>query len=180
MRLRFENTMEDMVAFQKYHWSHSPSLRRMIALLRWGGAVAMVATGVISGMKKGSAFDMFYALAQGLLFAFIFPRLIQWSMKLQTSWMYREGNSKMHLGEQELEIVADGIVERNPYSEIKTSWAALGKVASTSEHTFIYISAVVAHVIPHQRIKEGDYQTFMEELGRRYRPDQTLQSVNRG
>ncbi len=38
------------------------------------------------------------------------------------------------------------------------------KVESDGEHTFVYVGALSALIIPRQRIIEGDYEIFVHEL----------------
>lgn len=98
-------------------------------------------------------------------------------MKHQVRNFYSEGKNRGVIGEHELEISADGIIERTLYNETKSAWGAVEKIESNPEYTFIYMNSVTAHVIPTRRIIEGDLSEFLTTLGQHYQPDQQLQQA---
>ena len=176
MLLRFESTVEDLLAFQDYQYAHSSTVRRRLA--RKVGALSLISFG---GMISMSSHDgVINAAVSGLivagLVALVCPSLVRYNMKAHIRKMCVTGDYKLFLGDGELEIVEDGIISRTPYGEGKLAWGAIEQIESTAEYTFIYVGTLMAMIIPHNRIEEGDYKVFMTELGRHYKPDQKLQS----
>jgi hypothetical protein len=41
MKIRYRNTVEDLLAFHEYHSAHSPTIQRQVAWQRWGIAVCI-------------------------------------------------------------------------------------------------------------------------------------------
>ena len=173
MRLRYENTLDDAIAFQQYHYTHSPTARRSIAGLRWGGVALIMFMCFAAGKDKLLLHLVEMCILSGI-YILILPVLVRRSIKRQSRRMYSEGSNKGMLGEHELEITEDGIIERSPYNETRTAWGAVERIESTPDHTFIYAGSMMAHVIPHSRINEGDYKAFLAQLGQRFQPDQPL------
>ena len=68
------------------------------------------------------------------------------------------------MGEHRLEIENDGLTERTDVNETKTLWRGMERVASTKTHTFIYVTSLSAHIIPHDRIMAGNLQEFVQDV----------------
>jgi hypothetical protein len=102
------------------------SVYRMLST--WLGALAIfcvtvTATSGTPGIVAG--------LVTGAGFVVIYPALMRWAAHQQLRMMYSGGRNKGILGEHELEICDDGIIERTPYNETKTAWAAIERVENT-------------------------------------------------
>jgi hypothetical protein len=177
MRLRYENTMEDLLAFQAYHIAHSPTMKRMQVGNRWGGALVIFGLTLwIAKLDTGNMFAGLIGAGVGAgVYALIYPLLVRRSIRRRTLKLYAEGQNKGFLGEHELEVADDGLIGRSPYSESKIAWGTVERIETTPEYTFLYVGSVSAYIIPHNRIIEGDYRAFLTELGQRFHPDQRLQ-----
>ena len=73
-----------------------------------------------------------------------------------------------------MEVYPDGISSRSAFAEVKYFWAAIEQIASSPTHTFIYVSRVVALIIPHTRLESGDYNQFMAAISNYYHPETLL------
>jgi hypothetical protein len=71
------------------------------------------------------------------------------------------------LGPHELELVGQELVERTPISESRTRLQAFERVVTEGGYTFVYLSAVTAHVIPHAAVRDGDPEAFVHALTQR-------------
>jgi hypothetical protein len=78
--------------------------------------------------------------------------------------MFKEGANKTILGPHELELTESDLIERTPFGESRVRFQAIERVASEGSHTFIYLSAVSANVIPHHAVSEGDREAFVAAL----------------
>ena len=96
----------------------------------------------------------------GLLSA-IFNCTFPASVDRQARRLYKEGTNKGVFGQHEIEIDDDGLVERTEVNETRQSWHGVERIAETDEHAFIYISSVMAHIIPKQSVTAGDPDTFI-------------------
>jgi hypothetical protein len=178
MIIRFERTMDDMIAFNDFHYSHSPFMKRFMFWYRWGGAlfIFLVCTLLIQALTPGSPalFAPLLSLVGAGVFAAIAPSAIRRRMRKQVRKLYSEGKNVSALGELELELTDTGLIAKSAYTETKLAWGAIERIESTPTHTFLYLSSVQAYIIPHNKIIEGDYRALMAEIGRRFQPGQKL------
>lgn len=61
-------------------------------------------------------------------------------------------------------ITAEGIRESTSNSESYHKWEAIDHISVTSEHIFIYIAPITAHIIPRRIIGDGDFNKITELL----------------
>lgn len=108
-------------------------------------------------------------------YVLIYPRLMRNHIRKVSRKLYSEAANRTVLCWHELEIYEGGFIERTAYNENRSAWGAIERIESAPGYTFIYIGPGNAHVIPHQRIAEGDLREFLVELGKHFRPDATLQ-----
>jgi hypothetical protein len=181
MRIRYADTLDDLVAFSDFHAAHSTTVKQNIRLTRWTSAVLVIAltfaalTFVTDDSMALSA-KVFGALVGGVFMFVVVPHLTRWNLRVQMRKILREGRNKSVVGEHELEILDEGLLERTEYNETKSSWAGIERVVSTPQYTFIYITSVSAHVIPRESVSEGDYDAFIQELTRRIHAAQHIPS----
>jgi hypothetical protein len=165
VRLRYENTIEDLVAFNRYHFEHSPSVRR----IKLGLMFALPAVILAAVAAVAIVVDEWMFLAAGVPFAVLAAVLVPGTYRRevdrQVRRLYGEGANKGVVGEHELELVGDELVERTPFGEMRTRLRAVERVVSDAGYTLIYLSAVMAHVIPHDAVSEGDPEAFAEAVG---------------
>ncbi len=164
MILKYDTTLEDVVAFNRYHSANSPYIRKikllsvilMAALLIFGSLLVplpgevsrsfVVVSAVVFSGLSAVAFNYFFVAA----------------LERQARRLYGEGMNRGTFGQHELEIDDDGIVERTKYNETRNSWRGVERIAETEKHAFIYVSSMAAHVIPKRSVSEGDPEAFIE------------------
>lgn len=152
-----------MVAFNRHYCAHSPAIRRtkltytllVSALLIAGSLFVPLIEGVTRPIIVAAA--VVFAGLFSVVFSYTFPAL----MDRQVRRLYKEGTNKGTLGQHELEIDDSGLVERTEVSESRQSWQGIERISETEKHTFIYISSMMAHVIPKHSVTTGDPDTFV-------------------
>jgi len=178
MRLYFERTLDDMIAFNDFHFRHSPYMKRFMFWYRLIGALAIVLVStVLSQVLTPTApflFSFILSLIGAGVFVVLAPSLVQKRMKKQVRKLYSEGKNVSALGAQELELTDTGLIARSEYMETKLAWGAIERIESTPTHTFLYLSSVQAYIIPHDKIREGNYHALLTEIGSRFQPGQKL------
>ena len=174
MQLGWENTMEDLVAFNKYHYKHSPVLRRRRQTL-----LAIVA--VLEFLWFFWCFGwthpelallyLIVTFAIGILLGLCLRWLIGDRLIRR---LYSREKNRSFFGAHELELTDEYLIHRTAYTDSKVAWGVIERIESTKDHTFIYVGTNSAVIIPHERITQGVYGVFMQDLGRRFKPDQPL------
>lgn len=82
-------------------------------------------------------------------------------MDRQVRRLYKEGTNKGTLGQHELEIDDSGLVERTEVNETRHAWQGVERIVETDTHALIYISSMMAHVIPKRSVTVGDADAFI-------------------
>jgi hypothetical protein len=167
MKIRYENTLEDLVAFNRYHCHNSPAARRERAINLWGGiALGLAGTAVVSAVLK-EPYTLLGGLCASALWLLVARYYSDWWTDRRARKQYGEGENKGVLGTHELELTPDSLIEKTQYGGTVTALEAIEKLDSSDRYTFIYVSAVSGYVIPHDAVSEGSHEAFVAELRRR-------------
>lgn len=171
MKIYYDTTLEDLVAFNRYHCDHSPSARRTMTLLKWSLPLLLVLALGCVAFEDGSIAGLVAAVIGLVLFGglwlFLWPSYFRWSIDRHARRLYSEGANKGVIGPHELELIEDSLVERNPFGESSARLCVIEKIVTTEDFTFIYTSAMGAHVIPHETVDKGELRAFIDALEQR-------------
>jgi hypothetical protein len=168
MDIQYQPTLADLLAFNRYHMNHSPSLRRYHWYVRIGTSILCVVVCLITFYALTRSFQIpvvFYAIAFGLgiFFFFALPSMIWSSTKKRIERMFREGQNKGMSNTTKLAISEDGMEANNSLSASKMLWSAIEKITVTDEYIFLYVSAMNAMVIPQRAFAtEAQRQEFIQ------------------
>ena len=164
--ITFTNTIDDIVAFNMYHLAHSPTARRIKFWSTWG--IVLVVLGIAAVLSLlGESFAPLIFAAIWMLFVLPIALSYKWTVRRRVVKLIREGKNKGVLGAHTLRIDEDGLHETSEVSEGKTLWSGIERIGEDEEYLFVYVQAMMAHVIPRNRIDAGDLQAFTDELRRR-------------
>ncbi len=165
MILRYEISMDDLVAFNRYHSANSPAIKRSKSTFMILVSGLVVGLSLLIDPPPGIARSVVASVAVlfALLFSFIFNRVFRSSLDRHVRRLLNEGANKGCFGWHELEIDNDGLVERTEVNETRHSWQGIEKIAETESHAFLYTSSFMAHVIPKQSISTGDAVQFIAD-----------------
>jgi len=181
MRIRYERTIDDIIALNYFDFHHSSATQGIVRRYRWTGSIAiwLLAALLIYILVPGMPvfLTLLVAFLDAVFFAIMAPRIVLKKTMRNVRKRYAEGQNATLLGEQELELTDTGLIARSNYTETKLAWGAIERIETTPEHTFLFISSINAYIIPHNRIIEGDYRALMAEIGRRFQPGQPLQKI---
>jgi hypothetical protein len=169
MHIRFENRLEDMLAFNQYHLASSTALRR--AQRRPLLIIACLGIGIsalIALSEESPFFLLVGSMWTALCIGFI-QLSTRWRTRRITAQMLTEGSNKSLYGWHELELEGEQLTKRSLYITTIMDLRLVEKIAETPDHAFIYISAVSALIIPRRDVPEADYQEFFDELRERLR-----------
>jgi len=82
------------------------------------------------------------------------------------------------LGNHELEIIPEGLIERTPVSEQRLSWAGIDRIEADSEYSYIYVGTNAAHVVPKARVTDGNYEAFIQSIQQHWREHHSSSEPN--
>lgn len=165
MIVTYHNTIEDMVAFNRYHCVNSPAIKKArlpFLALMWA---LLIAGAFFSPQEKETTRPMIVAAAVLFagLFSLVYIRSYPGIVERNARRLYKEGKNKGFLCSHELEVDASGLVERTEVNETRQSWQGVERIVETDEHVFIYVSSLMGHVIPKRSVVSGDVDGFIEK-----------------
>jgi hypothetical protein len=178
MKLRYRNTIEDLIAFNAFLYSKSPMLTRQalhpaVAIFVLGCLV--ISVGALdwtwTDRVAANVFSVLNYLVLDILIAtafYVFVRLLMArQLRRNVCKMYQQKPDKIALGERELEIVDGKLVERTPFSTTYWELSGIEQIVSAPQHVFVFTSAWQAYILPRVTLAEGEMQEFVGHLERR-------------
>ncbi len=182
VRIRYENSIEDVVAFLEFHTDSSPQVRRSRLLGMWVVPAVLMVGATIAAVAQHRIGWVVQGMIYGALYLLIYCWLYRRNQRRALEALQTEGRNDAVLCEHILVITPEGLVERTPVSESRLAWSALEKVERTEAYTFVYTQAQGAHVIPRDSLIEGDHDRFigaLEEAMARHRPPPRVRADDR-
>lgn len=156
--------MDDIIAFNLYHYEHSPTTRRQMYWMRYIWPVVIALLIIAIGSLAGLAFWSTGAgLAVILVWVIFFPKLLRRELRSRMRSYLLEGGNAAMIGKRTLSLDPDSIVETSDAGENKTRWSAVEKIVKHQDVIYIYISAVFAHAVPRRAFEtDAEFNRFFE------------------
>lgn len=164
MTIEFETTVDDIVAFNIYHFEHSPAGRRQAFLVRYVVPLIIALLFLLmSGLDDSGLWFAFPGLIVLAAWVILFPILHRWVLRMSVKSFLREGRSPAMIGKRTLMLEDDSIFESTDAGENRTKWKAVEQIVKDHDVIYIYISAVLAHVVPRRAFAtEAEFDRFYE------------------
>lgn len=167
MLICFEITIDDIVAFNRYHLAHSTTIRN--AKIRWvvmsciGSPIAAFCSYLIlPNSLLGTICAAGAFVIAGGAFAAIYFSGFHSAPEQQVRKLLAEGRNEGMLGIHELAIDHQGISETTNVGKSRRLWTAVNRIEETEDYAFLYITAISAHVIPKHNVTAGDAAEFIQ------------------
>lgn len=164
MRIVYENTIDDLVAFTRFHAAHSQTIRRQRAIQVWIGTVSLLVGGALFALMTKHFVPLVVGAVLTVLFLLWVPGYFRRYLEREARRIYAEGPNKSMIGWHELELGDGELIERSEFGGTRSALEVVDRIARDAQHTFIYVSSVSAHVIPHATVKEGNVEEFVVAL----------------
>ena len=121
MTVEYELTVDDLDAFNMYHFAHSPAMRGQLLQMRLGlSAVAVILALVLIYIMRQSlgetgmdAPSLVIAGGAGLVLLLIYPRFARSDIRKRTVKLLREGQVAGSFGQQQLRLSPEGLHTRS-------------------------------------------------------------------
>ena len=182
MKLRYRNDIEDLVAFARFYYQHSPLIKQQaranaVVLLFF----LLIGTPIIFLSARGGAStpsDQLVGLvvclglpiaALPIVMYFVWQPLLVYNGCNNTRKIYQHNPDKAALGDQELELIGGQLVARNEYCKAYWTLSAIEDVATSPQYVFIRHSGIRAFIIPRGEVPEDELSSFIAELERQCR-----------
>ena len=178
MRIRFESTIDDLVAFHRFHYANSPSWRRQVwlrSLLVPGALAVMFAWMMLTPsdrLQEANDPPMWIyspcvgvpLIALSIVWIFFVRWFSGWSLVRTVRKLFAEGPNRISIGWREMELVNGWLTVNTELLKSSLDLRAIHKIVSDGNYTFVYIAAVNAYFIPMRLYPEAEYRQFVAEL----------------
>jgi hypothetical protein len=161
MQVQYQLTLDDVIAFNQYHFSNSNNAQRGYWVNQaWGVFIALVLSYVWRGWHLQLRVMAFALIS--LLWMVGYHFYHRWWITHSARSLYGEGQNKGVLGNHIIALDADGVIEISDVGESRTSWDGIERIEENDKYFFLYTSAVMAHVIPKRAfLNEGESAEFL-------------------
>lgn len=155
MEILYTVTEDDYVAYNLFHYEHSPSSRRTMLITRLILPVIVVLITLISGSYR-SPIAWIPPVVVAVIWFFVMPPFFKNSIKKNVRRMISEGRRVSFLGDFKLSLhdnylrnEGDGVATESAYWRIE-------KIRRDQERLYVYIGSITSLIIPFRYFKDED------------------------
>lgn len=161
MIIRYNVSVEDIVAFNTYHCDLSPTVRRQRFIVAGTIDLLLILAGAFYAKANNQPTILVFACLFAVIFTVLYWVLFRRCIARTTTRLITEGSTLGIVGPHELEITDSFLIERTEVNESKHAWKGLQRIVHMPDHLIIYVTALTAYVIPKQSVTAGDVDEFL-------------------
>ena len=172
MTISFENTLQDIIAYNNFSNFHRPRLRRLYQRKRLIATLAVfvlplsLARVAIGHPLHDSSAWIIALLGAAFIFC-LFPQIWRYAIRRQALSMIKVGAYKAFTGNHTLTVAPDGIHSVSPLGESRYHWNAITEVKRSDEQIFLFISETAALPLPRRAFADAAQEAaFLAEIER--------------
>jgi len=167
MELKYSLNEEDILELSLYRIRNLPDLRRRQTLLRWGYLVFMLLLTVLLFLM---GIQPFVCLLMALVvfgFFIYFPAYQKRQLRRMITRDYKDPTRAAALQKRRAATTPEGIELTTSKGERKFTWQDIKDIETTPESVFVLFEDKSSFTISRIRVREGDFDGFVEELSSR-------------
>jgi len=166
--IRYSVVLDDALAFSAHYANTSPMVRARYRRYLIIYPTLFMILGIIYALRHNSI----QPLVVPALLSAAFIGWVLFGSKRFYLWrvakIYASAPNKTVFCEHEMELLPGVFIERTALNENRASLATIDRIVTTDSHVFIHIGAGIAHIIPRDKIIEGDLDDFVARLTERW------------
>ena len=158
MKLSYEFDHDDWTRFHRYHYSVSPTYRRMRNYTRIVFPAAALLFVGARYLQHG--FDPVHAglfAAVSVAWFFLYPLWVDRRVIRRTNQFLREGNTSNLFGRREIELLPDKVHIATSSGETTYRASAITKVVETADALLLYVSSLQAVILPKGKLSAEEF-----------------------
>jgi hypothetical protein len=168
MKIEFEFTAEDLVAFNWYHYEHSPALRQNYRRGYAGVVILSAMLGLICAYLLDALAGLITFLVMLPVYIMVYKKSVRKNLNRTLSRMIGEGRNRTMLGHQRVEISEKEITSTNEVSRGSILWVGVERIEQTNEYIIIYTASIKAVIIPKRAFQDRREAEVFYSTARRY------------
>lgn len=167
MQIHYQLTIEDVLAFNQYHFRTSKRLRRSYYLSQVWMILGALAAAILWS-KRGVSFRLLEFLIVSVVLVIFYRLYYAWWISHSAKRLFTEGKNKGVLGNHIFAIDADGILEISDVGETRTVWSGVERIEENDEYMFLYVGSFHAHIIPKRAFMSENEASRFFQLAQAY------------
>jgi hypothetical protein len=168
MEISYQVTQDDLIAFCDHFYRRSSTLRKQNRLVSLWVPVLYLLLGAGVWLATERLIWPIALAAFAVLYGVLVPARMKRLRRRQFLRMYREGENRALFEPQTMSIEREGLVLKAASGVSLRKWASIDGIDTTLKATFVFLSPLMAHVLSRTSVIEGDYDSFVNELKRRF------------
>jgi len=172
MNIIFGINAEELFLFNQYLIDNSKPIQKSFtknrSLISFSPIPAAMLMGFVNQLPLNQLLMLIaiVAVTISLPAYYVYPMFVRKNLRKRIVKMYAEGQNRGIIGEHELQVDNEGLVEKTPLGEVRLGWDAIRNIVSYNNRTYIFISDTNAYILPKDSTVQGDYDVFVAELHR--------------
>ena len=170
MNIEYQNTAEDLLHLNLYHFQQSPVYRRKRVLYQFSFPVILVVGVLILVLIPSINVSPLLILPIGFVVVFwivYMPRVLRRNVTKQVEKMYLEGRVDNTICKHKLLLTPETITDKTDFGKIETPWSDVQRIVMTDRYVYIYISEILAHIVPRNIFSSDEKcKEFIETIKR--------------
>jgi hypothetical protein len=162
MEITYRLTEEDVAAFAERHAATSPTMRRA---RRRNLVIAAIAFAVLGACfwdaTKDAGLGITIAVT-GLIFVLLYPLVLKDQIRKATLRLYREGKNLALAKPITLRADPEELFVDAASGSSTIRWEYIERADQTTDHLFLFTSAMNAVVVPKAGVIAGDFDAFAD------------------
>jgi hypothetical protein len=158
MEIKYHLTEADYIQFNMFHIKNSEAIMGALKKQRFYTPIFYIAFAFIFSKILAIpflfAFVPFFVLS--LLWVLFYEKYFFWRVIRQTKKMIKEGKNTSILGEHQMLLTEEGIVDKTSSGETKVIWSGINELKENENYFYLYNSALSAYILPKQQIQNLD------------------------
>ena len=167
--ISYSLTENDVIAFNQYHITHSPLLKRRQLITRVVLPLVLVLLAAFYYSADNRLFMPIYLVSLGVLVAVGAPTLQRRASARLMRKMLKEGQNRGLFGARTVTLTPNGVEVLGEALDSRFKWSLIEKVVSSDTHIFIYVSAMNAFVIPKTAFANDREREHFLEMAMQFR-----------
>ncbi len=165
----FSIELEDIVAFNIYHYTRSALGRRQF-YRRWlliGISVVLALAGVcylfsVRGLLPSLSPALIISVVAAVAYVGAYPWIYAWRLRRSSEAVIQGGRNLAVFGPRRMTLTSQFVMHSSPFTQSAVRWIAVEKVDPQAVALYIYVSSNAAHIIPRRAFaSDDDFQTFV-------------------
>lgn len=162
--ITYENDQTDITAYGRLIYDKSPTVKHHRAKALRFAVLLIVIFGVIIYFVDSNRSTLYIWIVLSIAWLIYIP--IQHKKRYLKN-MLSEFDDEKHrrlFGKHTLTIDDFGLTDEIEYGINKTNWDRIEHIESVETHSFVFVDSAMAYAIPKERIIDGEYESFIQEM----------------